>query len=81
MRTTIDRAGRVVIPKALRDLAGLGVGGPVEIEFVDGRISIAPPVAATGLGDAYGLAVLVCADAGPVTAEDVRRVQDSVRGR
>jgi AbrB family looped-hinge helix DNA binding protein len=31
MRTTIDKAGRVVIPKALRDRIGLGPG---EVELI-----------------------------------------------
>jgi len=43
MRTTIDHAGRVVIPKALRDRAGLKPGGAVEIRFNDGSIEIAAP--------------------------------------
>jgi AbrB family looped-hinge helix DNA binding protein len=31
MRTTIDKAGRVVIPAALRDRAGLMAGAEIEI--------------------------------------------------
>ena len=31
MRTTIDKAGRVVIPAAIRERAGLGPGAEVEI--------------------------------------------------
>lgn len=33
MRTTIDRGGRVVIPKAIRDELGLGPGDEVDITF------------------------------------------------
>jgi len=40
MRTTIDAAGRVVIPKAVRDDAGLEPGTELEIQFRDGRIEI-----------------------------------------
>jgi AbrB family looped-hinge helix DNA binding protein len=35
MRTTVDKAGRLVIPRALRNRIGLGAGGEVDIE-VDG---------------------------------------------
>ncbi len=40
MRSTIDSAGRVVIPKAIRDAAGLKPGSPLKIEFRDGRVEI-----------------------------------------
>lgn len=40
MRSAIDSAGRVVIPKALRDRLQLGRGRAVEISERDGRIEI-----------------------------------------
>jgi AbrB family looped-hinge helix DNA binding protein len=40
METTIDRAGRVVIPKALRDSAGLKAGAKLRVECRDGKIEI-----------------------------------------
>ncbi len=43
MKTTIDSAGRVVIPKALRDRAGLQPGMEIEVNLRDGLIEIAPP--------------------------------------
>jgi AbrB family looped-hinge helix DNA binding protein len=42
MRTTIDRAGRIVIPKSIRERVGLVDGGEVEIYESDGEIGIAP---------------------------------------
>jgi AbrB family looped-hinge helix DNA binding protein len=42
MRVTVDRTGRVVIPKAIRDQAGISEGGEVDVEFRDGRIEIEP---------------------------------------
>ena len=42
MRTTIDHAGRVVIPKAVRDSAGLAPGSSVNIQYCDGRVHIEP---------------------------------------
>jgi AbrB family looped-hinge helix DNA binding protein len=41
MKTTIDSAGRVVIPKALRDRAGLRPGTELEIRCSNGVIEIA----------------------------------------
>jgi AbrB family looped-hinge helix DNA binding protein len=40
MTSTIDRAGRVVIPKPIREAAGLEPGSPLKIEYRDGRVEI-----------------------------------------
>ena len=42
MITTIDKAGRVVIPAALREKAGLRPGGEVEITFDEICIRLEP---------------------------------------
>jgi AbrB family looped-hinge helix DNA binding protein len=42
MRTTIDKAGRVVVPKVLRDRIGLASGTEIEIEERDGELRIRP---------------------------------------
>lgn len=42
MRTTIDSAGRVVIPKDIRERVGLAGGHSVEITERDGLIEIEP---------------------------------------
>lgn len=42
MRTTIDPAGRLVIPKEIRREAGLEPGVPLDIRFREGRIEIEP---------------------------------------
>lgn len=42
MRTTIDGAGRVIVPKAFRDRLGLGGGTEVEILLQDGAVRIEP---------------------------------------
>jgi AbrB family looped-hinge helix DNA binding protein len=43
MRTTIDVAGRVVVPKALRDQLGFTPGTELDVQAVDGRLEIAIP--------------------------------------
>lgn len=40
--TTIDAAGRLVIPKAIREEAELAPGAPLRVEVVDGRVEISP---------------------------------------
>lgn len=42
MRTTIDRAGRLVVPKAIRELLRLESGGEVEVTERDGVIEVRP---------------------------------------
>ena len=42
MRTTIDGAGRVVVPKAIRDSLGIGPGQEFDIVEREGRIELAP---------------------------------------
>jgi AbrB family looped-hinge helix DNA binding protein len=43
MRTTIDAAGRLVVPKPLRDELGFAPGMELELDAVDGRLEIAAP--------------------------------------
>ena len=38
----MDAAGRLVIPRAIRERSGFGPGTPLEVAFRDGRIEIAP---------------------------------------
>ena len=43
MRTTIDAAGRLVVPKRLRDELGFSPGIELELAAVDGRLEVAVP--------------------------------------
>lgn len=56
MRATIDQAGRLVIPKALRDALGL-VSGEVEVT-ADGAALRIEPLADSRLDDEDGLLVI-----------------------
>jgi AbrB family looped-hinge helix DNA binding protein len=40
MKTTIDKAGRLVIPAAIRDRAGLAPGDTIEISLDEGVVRI-----------------------------------------
>ena len=40
MKATIDAAGRIVVPKALRQMLGLRPGQALEIRAGDGRLEI-----------------------------------------
>jgi AbrB family looped-hinge helix DNA binding protein len=43
MRTTIDMAGRLVVPKPLRDELGFSAGTELEVTAVDGHLEVAIP--------------------------------------
>jgi AbrB family looped-hinge helix DNA binding protein len=71
MRTTIDKAGRIVVPRALRDQIGLAPG-PVDVHVVGNAIQIEVPEDEPALVvDAHGF--LVIDASGPFDAdEDLR---------
>jgi AbrB family looped-hinge helix DNA binding protein len=74
MRSTIDRAGRLVIPKVLRDSIGL-VPGEVEIT-VDGAGLHIAPLAEDGLEDEDGLLVIPATDI-EISDDLVRTLRDA----
>ncbi len=79
MITTIDNAGRVVIPKALRDRAGLKPGSEVEIRQNDGVIEIAAPEPAGRLVRKGRVLVWEPATgAGTVTGEEISRMLEEM---
>ncbi len=77
MRTTIDRAGRLVIPRPLRDRVGLAAGGEVELEL-DGAAIRIEPVGGAGLRADGGLLVIP-ASGTPLTGAAVRELIDADR--
>ena len=72
MKTTIDRAGRLVIPRALRERIGLAAGGEVELEL-DGAAVRIEAVAGSSLKEVAGLLVLP-ATGTPLTGDVVRHL-------
>ncbi len=80
MRTTIDGAGRVVIPKPVREEAGLEAGAEVEVGFRDGRIEIEPaPATMRVLKRARGATIEAEEEMPLLTSAEVRSVLDRVR--
>ncbi len=80
MKSAIDSAGRIVIPKALRDRLGLEHGKAVEIRERDGLIEIA--LAATPMSltrRAGGPVAVPDEDLPPLTDEMVRRTIEGTR--
>lgn len=69
MRTTIDKVGRLVIPKALRDRAGVHAG-EVEV-FADGAGLRVEPVAGEELSEHAGRLVIPRSGT-PIDDETVR---------
>lgn len=80
MRTTIDGAGRIVVPKAIRDAMGLSAGRAVDVTFADGRIEIevAPVEFDIVPGHPFPKAV-PREPIPPLTDETVRRTLEEVR--
>ncbi len=80
MRTTIDLAGRVVIPKSVRDEAGLHPGTQIDVEFRDGRVEIEPAAVPMRVVERGGRPVIVAEEElPPLTDEDVRSVLERTR--
>jgi AbrB family looped-hinge helix DNA binding protein len=77
MRATIDKAGRLVIPRSLRDRIGLGGGGEVELEL-DGAAVRIEPLAGHELVEEAGLLVIPATGA-PLTSADVGVLIDADR--
>ena len=83
MRITIDRAGRVVLPKALRDAVGITAGATLEATVRDGRIELEVPPAEVRIerrGDVLVAVPAVPSDeAPPLRADVVRATLDAIR--
>ena len=82
MRSTIDGAGRIVIPKPLRDAAGLEPGRELEITERDGRIEIEPVSRTMRLVERDGFLAAEIeggADVPPLTVDEVRAVVERLR--
>ncbi len=76
----IDVAGRIVIPKRIRDAAGLVPGEPLSVRVRDGRVEIEPAPRKVKL--VRRGAVRVAESAGePLTEDVVTATRDGLRER
>jgi AbrB family looped-hinge helix DNA binding protein len=78
MHVSIDSAGRVVVPKQLRDELGLSPDTPLEIEVVDGHLELSVPhEPAKLIAGPHGPSI--AATGTPITDENVRHTLEAVR--
>jgi AbrB family looped-hinge helix DNA binding protein len=80
MHVSIDKAGRVVVPKPMRDALGISPETPLDIDVVDGHLELSvpsePPAVAEGPQGPY-----FAPTGTPITDEDLRGVLEAVRER
>jgi len=80
MISSIDSAGRVVIPKRLRDRLGLSGGQKVSIRERNGRIEIEPaPTPMTLVEGSHGVVAVPDQEIPPLTDELVRSTLEQTR--
>ncbi|WP_226343985.1 AbrB/MazE/SpoVT family DNA-binding domain-containing protein [Agilicoccus flavus] len=70
MQTTIDAAGRIVVPKSMREDMGLGPGQLVDIALTDGRLEIEVPPMAASVETRGGLPIIRPVDAPGAALDD-----------
>jgi AbrB family looped-hinge helix DNA binding protein len=80
MHVSIDSAGRVVIPKPLRDELGFAPDVPLEAEVVDGHLELSAPYEPAQLVDGpHGPSF--AATGTPISDAQMRRTLEAVRER
>ena len=79
MKATMDTAGRLVIPRAIREQAGWSPGTPLEVRWQEGQIVIAPAPRPVTLVRKGRFVVALPQEAGPVlTMQTVEETRDAV---
>ncbi len=82
MKTTIDRAGRLVVPKKIREAAGIPPGSALTVGVADGRIEIEPAPLEVRLVKRGSLTIAVRRKrVAPLTPEAVGETLDRLRRR
>lgn len=80
MRTTIDGAGRIVVPKALRSALSFAAGQELDIRVVDGRLEVeAAPTPMRLVRRGKGLVAAPDRKLPVLTVDEVRDALESVR--
>ncbi len=82
IRTTIDAAGRLVLPKIVRDEAGILPGMTLRVTVEEGKIAIEPVTREVRIVRKGPLRIAVPVDEGPpLTGADVEEVRREIRQR
>jgi AbrB family looped-hinge helix DNA binding protein len=80
MRTTMDKLGRIVVPKSIRDRMQLAGGEALEIDERDGVVEIRPLPAAVRVVDTIDGPIGEAVEPIPSLSDDVvRNTLDRVR--
>lgn len=80
-RTTLDSAGRLVLPKAVRDEAGILPGMTLQVTVQEGRIEIRPVPREVRIVQKGPLRIAVPVDPVPtLTEQTVERLREEIRG-
>jgi AbrB family looped-hinge helix DNA binding protein len=80
MKTTIDSAGRIVVPKALRDALQFRPGQPLELRAGDGRLEIeAAPTPLKLVKRGKGVVAVPDSPLPRLTADEVRDTLERTR--
>ena len=80
MKTTIDRAARLVIPKDIRRESGIKPGMPLEVRWEKGSIAITPAPLTVKLERKGRLLVAVpTKDTSPLKSDTVERTRKTLR--
>jgi AbrB family looped-hinge helix DNA binding protein len=80
MKTTIDPAGRLVIPKQIRQEAGLRPGMPLDVRWRAGRIEIEPaPLPVKLVRKGRLLVAVPDKDVPRLSADTVERTRQTLR--
>jgi AbrB family looped-hinge helix DNA binding protein len=80
MKSTMDSAGRLVIPKDIRTEAGIRPGMPLEVRVREGRIEIEPAPLSVRLQKRGRFLVAVPEESVPaLTSETVEQTRDKLK--
>jgi len=80
MRITIDAAGRIVVPKAVREQLHLDAGTPLDLRVRDGRLELEPvPIPMRLVRRGKGLVAITDEPVKSLGVDEVRSVTESLR--
>jgi AbrB family looped-hinge helix DNA binding protein len=80
IQTTIDSAGRLLLPKTVRDEAGVLPGMALRVSVQNGRIELEPVAREVRIVQKGPLRIAVPVEEGPsLTEETVERVRREIR--